>query len=178
MTRSSIMIGAAHLAACHEQARACELAYSRARILSGTDGNTGHSTAPAASKPGRRAWITLLTNRSYAVGIRALYNTIVEVDSDYPLVVMVTASVPADVCAELASQGCILHEVEVHPPPPGASAYACPAFMECWTKLRAWELDYEKLVYVDADMVMVRNMDELLLADESPQEHSISAVCI
>ena len=49
-----MMRDAAHVNARHEQARACELAYSRARILSGEDGNIGHSAARTASKSRER----------------------------------------------------------------------------------------------------------------------------
>ena len=75
---------------------------------------------------------------------------------------MVTNGVPAGVCDDLRAHGCNLVEVPWLPPPPGAAKYAAPQFTECWTKMRAWELDFEVVVLLDADMVVVRNMDELL----------------
>ena len=125
------MHGVACFSARSAEASACELAYSRTCMLRG-----GEACSPTARTSGARAWLTLLTNKSYAVGVRALYNSIVETESDYALVVMVTDAVPESVCADLAALGCTMHHVDVQPPPPGASQYASPQFMECWTKLR------------------------------------------
>ena len=152
------MEGAPYLAARCEEARSCASAYTNVLALSGC-----HPPVVAPACPARRrAWATLLTNKAYAPGVRALHNSIVKVDSDFELVVMVTNGVPAGVCDDLRAHGCKLVEVPWLPPPPGAAKYAAPQFTECWTKLRAWELDFEVVVLLDADMVVVRNMDELL----------------
>lgn len=38
-----------------------------------------------------------------------------------------------------------------------------PRFRDCWTKLRVFELvQYERVVLMDADMLVVRNMDEVM----------------
>ena len=49
--------------------------------------------------------MTLLTNRAYASGVKALHNSLLACDSDYPLVVMVTSGVPAEVQASLSEHG-------------------------------------------------------------------------
>ncbi|KAL1527279.1 hypothetical protein AB1Y20_015954 [Prymnesium parvum] len=166
--------GAAYLAARCDEALACAQAFARVRAIHAAP-PAAPLAVPATSPPaGSRAWVVLLTTARYAVGVKALYNSIAEVESDYPLVVMVTEGVPPHVRDELQAQGCSLHAVGVQPPPAGAPSYASPQFIECWTKLRAWELGYEQVALVDADMVMVRNMDELLAAEAD--RHSIRAV--
>jgi alpha-N-acetylglucosamine transferase len=43
------------------------------------------------------------------------------------------------------------------------SGYKLSLYAECWTKLRMWELDdeFDRLCYLDADMLVVRNPDHL-----------------
>ena len=84
------MLGAVYSCARSEEAWACELAFNRSSILRSGDCSSREPTAvaPTAGVPtgGRRkAWITLLTNKKYAVGVKALYNSISEVDSEHPL---------------------------------------------------------------------------------------------
>lgn len=93
--------------------------------------------------------------------------------SRYPLVVMVARGSCSPQAISVVHQlGCKVVEVDRidPPPPPPASSGAAPAlawsrFSEVWTKLRAWELDregFERVVLVDSDMLVRRNMDELM----------------
>lgn len=44
----------------------------------------------------------------------------------------------------------------------GKAELAAERFAEVWTKLRAWTLtEYERVILVDSDMLVRRNMDEL-----------------
>jgi len=122
------------------------------------------SEEPAAR---RRAWVTLLTNESYAKGVMVLHRALVAVGSQFPLLVMVTDGVPQAVKASLESEGCELVRVKPLQLPRGRGGppqYECAHFAECWLKLRMWEweLEFEQLVYLDADMLPLQNMDELL----------------
>ena len=51
------------------------------------------------------------------------------------------------------------------PPPLGVDhrAYKLAAYADCWTKLRMWEWEgeFERLVYLDADMLVLKNIDHL-----------------
>ena len=135
-------------------------------------GDTSSANEEAARKPLRLAWITLLTNSAYASGVKALSNSLSVVDTEYPLVVMLTDGVPPEVQAELAAlDGCELLRVEPLALPAGSgdrqAAYLKAHFAECWTKLRLWEqTQFERVVYLDADMVVLKNMDELLERDD------------
>ena len=110
-----------------------------------------------------RAWATLLTQPSYLVGVRALRASLERAGSAYPLVVVVTAGIDAADRAVLEADGCLLREVEPIRPPRGLrDSYANARFAEVWTKLAVWRLtEFERLVVLDADMLLTRHMDEL-----------------
>ena len=156
---------AAGLAAHAAEAARCSCAWHYSRAIRGLP---DRSELGSLRKPARRrAYVTLLTNAAYAPGVRALYNSLSEHESEYPLVVMATPAVPASVIADLRSRGCEVRPVPLLPVPTGnggAARYAAPHFAECWSKLRVWELDeeFELIALVDADMVVVRSIDALL----------------
>ena len=122
---------------------------------------------PAAPPLRRQAWVTLLTNAPYARGAVALAHSLSEAESQFPLIVLVTDGVPEAAREQCIAAGCEVREVAPLPLPPGVGgppSYACEHFAECWSKLRVWELEdeFEQLVLLDADMIVLKNMDELL----------------
>ncbi|WP_034915730.1 glycosyltransferase family 8 protein [Erwinia sp. 9145] len=123
-----------------------------------------------------KAWATLLTQPGYATGVRTLFASLKKVNSAYPLVVMVTANIGADIRKPLEEAGCLLKNVEpVSPDSRLQSNYANARFSEVWTKLAAWTLtDYQRIVFLDADMLVTQNMDELF---ELPLAEDEIAAC-
>ncbi len=109
------------------------------------------------------AWVTLLTAPSYVVGVRTLRASLERAGTPYPLVVLVTDDIDAADRQLLQDDGCILRPVEPLRPASGLrDSYANARFAQVWTKLRAWQLtDYERVVVLDADMLVTQNMDEL-----------------
>jgi alpha-N-acetylglucosamine transferase len=109
------------------------------------------------------AWITLLTQPSYLDGVRTLNRSLQNTRSRYPLVVMVTGNIDQQTRRLLADEGCLLREVTALKPSAGiAEFYANPRFSEVWTKLAAWRwTEFERLAFLDADMLAVKNMDEV-----------------
>ena len=84
------------------------------------------------------AYVTLLTTTSYLAGLLVLHSSLRAVNSKYPLVVMVTPSLPEDARAVLRKWRICTREVaSLHPPkgrhtlPPHESRFA-----DTWTKLR------------------------------------------
>lgn len=154
-----------------DEAERCALAYQRHSALA-----YGAAPPPAAARDNnkkKRAWVTLLSDSSYFSGVQALFNSLQTSDTEYPLVVMVTAGVPEETRAKIRAlgEGCEMRHVEPLPLPPGtggAANYACAHFADCWAKLRMWEWDdeYDKLVYLDADMLALKCYDELLDEDD------------
>lgn len=117
-----------------------------------------------------KAWVTLLTQPSYLPGVRTLRASLERSGSAYPLVVMVTEGIDAPSRQLLADDGCVLRRVEPLRPANGLpDSYANARFAEVWTKLEAWRLtSYERVVVLDADMLVTQNMDELFTIDLPP----------
>ena len=148
-----------------EEALAVQQRWLQMRSISGADASSQPAEAPPYSTP-RAAWVTVLTNNAYSLGVVALANSLSEVETDFPLVVLVTDSVPASAREQCSAAGCDVRDIERLSLPDGVGGgpvYACAHFAECWHKLRVWELDdFEQVALLDADMVVLKNMDELL----------------
>ncbi|KAH7883276.1 glycosyltransferase family 8 protein [Phlebopus sp. FC_14] len=128
----------------------------------------------------RKAYVTLLTKASYLPGVLVLEHTLRSVDSRYPLVVMVTPALTQDVRDILTRRGISMVDIASLQPPEGL--HTLPShdarFADTWTKLRAFELvDYDRVVLLDADMIVMRKMDELMELS-LPKDHIAAAhVC-
>ena len=148
--------GAAQFEARCDAASECATRYALSCSLRGEPLTV---SLPSQSSPKRRAWMTLLTasGASYANGVKALHNSLMAVESAYPLIVVTTPGLPAEVMQDLVAHGCEFLTVEAVPLPTCWAhrvSYASPQFAECWNKLRLWELEaFESIVYVDADMI-------------------------
>ncbi|KZT06816.1 glycosyltransferase family 8 protein [Laetiporus sulphureus 93-53] len=113
----------------------------------------------------KAAYVTLLTKASYLPGALVLHYCLVSVGSKYPLVIMVTTNLPQDVMDVLRRRGITTRTVDHLLPEEGTHNLHAhdERFMDTWTKLRAFELtEYERVVMLDSDMVVMRNMDELM----------------
>lgn len=121
------------------------------------------------------AWVTLLTQPDYYIGVQALHRSLKRSETQWPLTVMVTDAIDLETREALQAQGCVIHPVE--PLMPDAKLeqhYASAQFSEVWSKLRAWELTgCERVVFLDADMLVLRNMDELFTLDLG--DHDLAA---
>ncbi len=110
-----------------------------------------------------KAWATLLTQPNYLVGVRTLRASLEKSGSSYSLVVLVTDGIDAPSRQILEDDGCLLRDVQ--PIRPGSNLqghYANARFAEVWTKLAVWQLtEFERVVFLDADMLVTQNMDEL-----------------
>ncbi|KAF8912780.1 nucleotide-diphospho-sugar transferase [Gymnopilus junonius] len=123
------------------------------------------------------AYVTLLTKNSYLAGVLVLDLCLRMVDSKYPLVVMVTPSLPEEAKAVIHKRHILTREVKILRPPEGKHTLAADdsRFADTWTKLRGFELEeFSRIVLLDSDMIVLKNMDELMLLD-LPHDH-IAAV--
>lgn len=124
----------------------------------------------------KAAYVTLLTKSSYLPGVLVLDYTLRSVGTCYPLVVMVTPSVPQECRDVLARRGIQLRDITALESLPNVHSLATHdvRFRDTWTKLRVFELvEFERAVLLDADMIVMRNMDELF--DIELPEDSIAA---
>ncbi|KAH7323652.1 nucleotide-diphospho-sugar transferase [Rhexocercosporidium sp. MPI-PUGE-AT-0058] len=91
------------------------------------------------SNSNNRAWVTLLTRSSYIPGVVLLAHSLQSTSRN----------------THLSSSTLQLYQQN-------ASQHFATKFEDTWTKLRIFELfEYERLVFLDADMLVFRNMDEL-----------------
>ncbi|QRW13438.1 glycosyltransferase family 8 protein [Ceratobasidium sp. AG-Ba] len=124
---------------------------------------------PLPTRP-NSAFVTLLTNPEYLPGVLVLHDSLQSrpVSSAYPLVVMVTSSVPPQAREILRLRNIKTRTVQPMGPEPGKWSVDPhdSRFIEAWTKLRVFELsEYERVVLLDADMLVRKNMDELMHID-------------
>eukprot|EP00210_Caulerpa_lentillifera_P005197 g4966.t1 len=113
------------------------------------------------------AFVTLLYGEDFLLGVRVLGQSIRASKTNADLVVIVTGELSEDSILTLKSDGWIVHEVEqiANPgrgPQPGRGFP--PRFSSVYTKITIFRLiQYQKIVFLDADTLMLRNSDELFL---------------
>lgn len=122
--------------------------------------SNGHSS--------KRAWVTLLTRPSYLPGVITLAYSLSSHATAYPLVVLVTPSLPPLCVLALRLESfynplLIIRLIEPLILPKNRKTTLIAArFEDTWTKLRAFQLtSYETLVFLDADITIYKNMDEI-----------------
>lgn len=139
-------------------------------------------TSPAGRRPydANNVWVTMLTNDDYVDGVIVLAHSLLRADSRYRLLVLLTSRVSDDVRDRLARlENCQLTDVDAIAPPPGKTGYAFPHFAESWTKLAIWKIErYRRLVWLDADMLVLRNMDELFDIQIGARSIAATAQCL
>ncbi|EIM72112.1 glycosyl transferase family protein [Nitratireductor aquibiodomus RA22] len=128
----------------------------------------------------KHAYVTLVTNEDYAMGALALVRSLRLTQTDADLVVMHTGGAPAQALKPLAALGARLVPAELLPTSDSfnerhqrARLHANAPFtkgnkpsfhtpLDNFAKLRLWQLtEYERVVFIDADAVVVRNIDRL-----------------
>jgi alpha-N-acetylglucosamine transferase len=130
--------------------------------------------SPEAAK---HAWVTLSTEPEYLPGAVALARSLRRCHSEHRLIVMVTPASNASMVEVLESEGCEIRKVEPIVIP--NSSYASARYANVWTKLRVWELeDLKRVVFLDTDMLVLRNMDELFQIELPPGGIAASPACV
>ncbi|KAK1294028.1 Galactinol synthase 2 [Acorus calamus] len=116
-----------------------------------------------AAGPTRRAFVTFLAgDGDYVKGVVGLVKGLRKVKSAYPLVVAVLPDVPEEHRRLLRSQGCIVRQIEPVYPPENQTRFAMAYYVINYSKLRIWNfVEFDKMVYLDADIQVYDNMDEL-----------------
>ncbi|KAE9410993.1 nucleotide-diphospho-sugar transferase [Gymnopus androsaceus JB14] len=128
----------------------------------------------------RRAYVTLLTKNNYLPGVLVLAHGFKATGAKYPLVVMVTPSLEQN--ARDVLEKCNIEMYPIEGLLPDSSRHAVAEhdarFKDTWTKLRAFELEgFERIVLLDADMLIKRSMDELFDLPLAPDEIAAVHVC-
>ncbi|KAH9320589.1 hypothetical protein KI387_015228 [Taxus chinensis] len=111
----------------------------------------------------KRGYLTFLAgNGDYVKGVVGLAKGLRKARSAYPLVVAMLPDVPEEHRQLLRRQGCICREIEPIYPPQSQVHFAMPYYIINYSKLRIWEFEeYSKMVYLDADIQVFENIDNL-----------------
>jgi len=108
-------------------------------------------------------WTTLITNTKYLSGLITLDYSLKKHKSAYPLVALYTDAFPPEGHAALEARGIPKQRIEYLLPSKGKDYSADPRFYDCWSKLTPFNLtEYDRVVQLDSDMLIMQNMDELM----------------
>ncbi|RMZ76281.1 hypothetical protein DV737_g4884, partial [Chaetothyriales sp. CBS 132003] len=129
-----------------------------------------NGTTDPADGP-KRVWTTLITNTKYLSGLLTLAYSLEKAGSKYPLVALYTETFPPEGHAALKSRKVLAKEVPYLLPSVPKEFTNDPRFYDCWSKLAPFSLtEYDRVVQLDSDMLVLKNMDELMELDLDPPE--------
>jgi alpha-N-acetylglucosamine transferase len=119
----------------------------------------------ARSSQGSTSRTILCNGEGYMPGVEALGGSIKASGTREPMVLMVTPEVRPVTRERLAAQGWTVREVEPIANPNPTTQQMLPRFGAACAKLRAWQLvDVDKVVFLDTDTIVLKNVDDLFLA--------------
>ncbi len=111
----------------------------------------------------RKVWTTLITNTKYLSGLLTLDYSLKQAGSKYPLVALYTETFPEEGHRALRARSIPAREIPYLLPSVPKEYTQDPRFYDCWSKLAPFSLtEYDRVVQMDSDMLVLKNMDELL----------------
>ena len=134
---------------------------------------------PERPRASDRAYVTLVTNGDFALGAKALLRSLELTGADADRVVLHTGGVPEDALEPLRARGARLVATELLPTSDAFNELHArgrlhreapftkgekPAFhtpLDNFVKLRLWQLDYDRVVFLDADTLVLKSCDRL-----------------
>ena len=130
------------------------------------------ASAASPEPPGgiaREAYVTLVTTPEFAVGAETLAKCLRHTGTRRPLVALVGSLVPDDVAARLEDAAIRVMRVPDVQTPATIPPFNRPALNSTFSKLHVFGLhrDFDKVVYLDADVLVLQNLDALFALDLS-----------
>ena len=108
-------------------------------------------------------WTTLITNTKYLSGLLTLDFALKKHGSKYPLVALYTDTFPVEGHRALDQRGIPKQRVNYLLPSVHKDYSNAVRFYDCWSKLTPFSLEeYDRVVQLDSDMLVLKNMDELM----------------
>lgn len=109
------------------------------------------------------SYITILTNMDFYPGLCALFYSLKKVDSKFPLTVVIPETASEELQNHIHKLGLpILKAPELQLPEELQKANPYGRWNETFFKLQIFNLtQFEKVVFLDLDMIIVQNIDEL-----------------
>ena len=124
------------------------------------------NVVPSRWRPSENAIVTSLYTDAYAPAVAALGHSLRRANTSARLIMLYLPSqISAQALCLAAASGFVPHPVSRIPPPHNGSSITW-RFADQYTKLSLWTLDdlptpVRALVYLDADMLVMKNFDEL-----------------
>ncbi|MCV6598398.1 MAG: glycosyltransferase family 8 protein [Mangrovicoccus sp.] len=127
----------------------------------------------------KNAYVTLVTNSDFALGALALLRSLELSGTKAERVVMCTGGVPMGAIAQMEARGARIEMVDLLPTSDGFNSRHAkkalhgaapftkgekPGFhtpLDNFAKLRLWQLPYDRVVFLDADTLVLQNIDKL-----------------
>ena len=110
-----------------------------------------------------KVWTTLITNNAYLSGLLTLDYSLKQHHSAYPLVALYTETFPQSGLDALQKRNIPTKKIPYLLPKTHKDFTNDPRFYDCWSKLAPFSLvEYERVVQLDSDMLVLKNMDELM----------------
>lgn len=129
--------------------------------------------APALRTIPAESFVTLLSTESYVPGVLALNESLRRFKSKYPLLVVVSRGIQSSTRALLEKSGMQLVTCSEAMDVPLEIKNKSGHWGNTFDKICIFGLtDFSKLVYVDSDMIMLRNIDELF---DKPHMSAVAA---
>ncbi|OJJ34250.1 hypothetical protein ASPWEDRAFT_29413 [Aspergillus wentii DTO 134E9] len=123
-----------------------------------------------------KVWASLITNLDYVPGLLTLSYSLQQANTKYPFVAFYTESFPDQGVDVLKSRGITTQLVPTVTPTVGRAYEEDLRFREAWKKLVVFSLiEYERIVLLDGDMLVRRNMDELMDVELDLEKRVIAA---
>ncbi|KAF1849350.1 glycosyltransferase family 8 protein [Cucurbitaria berberidis CBS 394.84] len=130
---------------------------------------TSGLTTESAGVPSKKVWTTLITNTAYLTGLLTLDYSLKKHGSKYPLVALYTDTFPPEGHRALDERGIPKQHVKYLLPTVQKDYTNDPRFYDCWSKLTPFSLEeYDRVVQLDSDMLVLKNMDELMELELDP----------
>ena len=139
--------------------------------MAATNGTTNGAAAL------KKAWVTLITNTAYLPGLLVLNHSLQRANTRYPLIALYTDALPIEGHAVLDRRSIPKRRVNTLNPRINRSYGDDPRFKDVWTKLAIYELaEYDLVILLDSDMLVRKNMDELMDLDLDTADKALAAV--
>lgn len=139
--------------------------------MHGVDQNKKEVTSNE-SEP-KRVWTSLITNTKYLSGLITLDYSLKKQGSKYPLIALYTDEFPPEGLKALQDRKIPARKIEYLLPSVPKEYGNDPRFYDCWSKLVPFSLtEYDRIVQMDSDMLVLKNMDELMDLELDPPSMS------
>ncbi|MCJ1484098.1 hypothetical protein MMC06_004266 [Schaereria dolodes] len=117
----------------------------------------------------KKVWTTLITNTKYLSGLLTLDYSLKRSGSKYPLIALYTDTFPKEGHLALDIRSIPKKHVKYLLPSVHKDYSNDTRFYDCWSKLTPFSLtEYDRVVQLDSDMLVLQNMDELMDLELDP----------